>query len=115
MPSAWPSKATGRSASAAHKTSAASHPEHRGIPGRQPGEGLTGLREYLRQRRQDESSRQPLPQALGYALGRGLLLSDEKLVASMKMSLAADGYKIQNAVEAIVLSKQFQYQRGNGM
>jgi hypothetical protein len=31
----------------------------------------------------------------------------------MKSELAADDYKIQNAIEVIVLSKQFQYQRGN--
>jgi hypothetical protein len=33
----------------------------------------------------------------------------------MKTRLAADDHKIQNAIEAIVLSKQFQYQRGSGI
>jgi hypothetical protein len=82
------------------------------FPDGSTGEGLAGLRRYLREHRQDDLLDNFCRKLLAYALGRGLLLSDEKLVASMKMSLAEDGYKIQNAVEAIVLSKQFQYQRG---
>jgi hypothetical protein len=79
------------------------------------GQGLAGLRRYLRERREDEFVDNLCRKLLSYALGRGLLLSDEQLIAAMKTRLAADDHKIQNAVEAIVLSKQFQYQRGNDL
>jgi hypothetical protein len=70
------------------------------------------LRQYLRDQRQDDFVDNFCRKLLAYALSRGLLLSDEKLVAEMKTRLAADEYKVQNAIEAIVLSRQFQYQRG---
>ena len=74
--------------------------------------GLAGLRSYLREQRQDDFVDHFCRQLAAYALGRGLLLSDEKLIEAMKARLAADGYAVQNAMEEVVLSRQFLYQRG---
>jgi hypothetical protein len=76
------------------------------------GTGLAGLQQYLREKRQDEFVDNFCRKLLAYALSRGLLLSDEKLIATMKSELAADEFRIQNAIEAIVVSRQFQYHRG---
>lgn len=82
------------------------------FPDGREGEGLVGLRRYLREQRHADFLDHFCRQLGAYALGRGLLLSDEKLIHTMKARLAADEYAIQNAVEEVVLSRQFLYQRG---
>jgi hypothetical protein len=86
--------------------------DHVVFPGGSEGAGLEGLRQYLRDRRQADFLDNFCRKLLAFALSRGALLSDEKLIAEMKDRLASDGYSIQNAIEAIVLSRQFQYHRG---
>jgi hypothetical protein len=49
---------------------------------------------------------------LGYALGRGLTRSDSCTVDSIVGQLAAEGYKSQALIEAIVMSPPFRYQAG---
>ncbi|MFM9194389.1 MAG: DUF1585 domain-containing protein, partial [Planctomycetia bacterium] len=49
---------------------------------------------------------------LGYALGRGVQLSDEPLLDEMAARLAADGYRVSVAIDAIVTSPQFRMIRG---
>jgi hypothetical protein len=49
---------------------------------------------------------------LGYALGRGVLLSDEPLLEEMKARLQAEGYRVNVAIEVIVRSRQFREIRG---
>jgi hypothetical protein len=49
---------------------------------------------------------------LGYALGRGLTRTDSCTVDQTMSQLAADGYKSQSLIEAIVMSPPFRYQAG---
>jgi hypothetical protein len=75
-------------------------------------EGLDGLRNYLLTKRRDAFVRQFCRKLLGYALARAVQLSDEPLLASMQSDLAANDYKVNVAVEAIVRSRQFREIRG---
>jgi hypothetical protein len=49
---------------------------------------------------------------LGYALGRGLTRTDSCTVDSIITQLAANGYRSQSLIEAIVMSQPFRYQAG---
>jgi hypothetical protein len=49
---------------------------------------------------------------LGYALGRGLTTKDSCTVDSVMAQLAANDYKSQTLIEAIVMSVPFRYQAG---
>ena len=82
------------------------------FPGGSEGTGLDGLRRYLREHRQEEFVDNLCRKLLAYALGRGLLLSDEATVEDLRAKLAADGYRFGVLVEAIVSSRQFLNRRG---
>ena len=75
-------------------------------------DGLDGLRTYILSKRRDAFLRQFCRKMLGYALGRAVQLSDEPLLAQMQTDLAANDYKVEAAVEAIVRSRQFREIRG---
>jgi hypothetical protein len=75
--------------------------------------GIDGLRDYLLTIRRDDVVRQFCRKLLGFALGREVQLSDEILLADMLKTLEANDYRFQAAVEAIVLSPQFQNIRGS--
>ena len=75
-------------------------------------EGLDGLRNYLLTKRRDAFVRQFCRKLLGYALGRAVQLSDEPLLTEIQEKLAADHYKANIAVDAIVESRQFREIRG---
>jgi hypothetical protein len=75
-------------------------------------DGLDGLRTYLLTNRREAFVRQFCRKLLGYALGRGVQLSDEPLLDEMQEELAANGYKMSVAVNRIVLSRQFREIRG---
>ncbi|HEV3342451.1 MAG TPA: DUF1592 domain-containing protein [Pirellulales bacterium] len=75
------------------------------------GAGIDGLRDYLRQRRQDDFIDNFCRKLLVYALGRGLLPSDELLVDNMCQSLAVHDYRFGSLVEATVTSPQFLTRR----
>lgn len=75
-------------------------------------EGLEGLQRYLLTTRRDDFLRQFCKKLLGYALGRGVQLSDEPLLAEMQRRLEANDYHVSAAVEAIVTSEQFRMIRG---
>jgi hypothetical protein len=77
-----------------------------------PMQGAEGLREYLLTHRKDAFVRQFCKKLLGYALGRGVQLSDEPLVAEMMASLAKSDYRFSAALEPVILSKQFREIRG---
>ncbi|HSG73154.1 MAG TPA: DUF1588 domain-containing protein, partial [Planctomycetaceae bacterium] len=77
-----------------------------------PIEGLSGLQNYLLTIRRDTFLRNFCKKLLGYALGRSVQLSDEPLIDSMLDNLAQQDYKIQTAIETIVLSRQFREIRG---
>ena len=74
--------------------------------------GLAGLRDYLKDKRQDDYVDNLCKKLFGYALGRSLQLSDTKALAAMKAKLAADEYRFGCLVEAIVTSPQFLHKRG---
>jgi hypothetical protein len=75
-------------------------------------EGIDGLRSYLLGPRRDDVVRQFCRKLLGYALGRGVQLSDEPLLDEMRSRLEKNDYRFSVAVETIVLSRQFCEIRG---
>jgi len=75
-------------------------------------EGIDGLRQYLLTVRRDEFLRQFCRKLLGYALGRGVQLSDAPLLDQMIKQLAERDDRVSAALEAVVLSDQFRKIRG---
>ena len=76
-------------------------------------DGTDGLRQYLLTTRKDAVVRQFCRKLLGYALGRGLQLSDEPLLDEIRQRLEANDFRVSAAVETIVLSRQFREIRGS--
>lgn len=74
-------------------------------------EGPDKLREVLLARK-DLFLRNLTSRMLGYALGRGLTRKDSCTVDSIMTQLAANDYKSQTLIEAIVMSAPFRYQAG---
>jgi hypothetical protein len=74
--------------------------------------GRRGLRDYLLSQRRDAYLDQFCRKLLGFALARGVQLSDQPLVAEMRRQLEAHEYRFSAAVEAIVRSRQFREIRG---
>lgn len=85
---------------------------HATFPGGGEGEGVEGLRQYLREKRQDEFVDNLCRKLLVYALGRSLMVSDDPLIRDLRRQLAADGYRFDNLIKAIVTSPQFLNKRG---
>ena len=75
-------------------------------------DGLSGLRNYLAVTRRDAFVHQFCRKLLGYALGRGLQLSDEPLVAEMQQRLSDSNYRFSAAIDTILESRQFREIRG---
>jgi hypothetical protein len=75
-------------------------------------DGVEGLKRYLLTTRRDAFVRQFCRKLLGFALGRGVGLSDEPLLDEMTARLAAEDYRVSAALEAIVRSRQFREIRG---
>ncbi len=82
-----------------------------GFPDGAEGNGVDGLREYLRRSRQNDYLDNLCRKLLAYSLGRGLQLSDDLAVAAMRTRLAGNGHRFSNLVETIVLSPQFLNKR----
>lgn len=74
-------------------------------------EGLEGLKAYVATTRREAFVRQFCRKLLGYSLGRGLRLADEPLVEEMEVALAENGYRFSAAMEVVLGSRPFQYQR----
>ncbi|WP_010588192.1 DUF1592 domain-containing protein [Schlesneria paludicola] len=75
--------------------------------------GETGLKDYLLHARRNAFLRHFCRKLLGYSLARGVQLSDETVLDEMMTQLQSHDYRFSAAVETIVRSQQFQYQRGN--
>jgi hypothetical protein len=75
-------------------------------------DGIDGLRRYLLTGRRDAFLKQFCRKLLGYALGRGVQLSDEPLLTEMQARLRSNTYRIGSAIETIVRSRQFREIRG---
>jgi hypothetical protein len=84
------------------------------FPGGGEGNGVEGLRAYLRERRQDEFVENLCRKLLAYALGRSLRPADDETVRAIRTKLATDGYRFGPLIEAIVTSPQFLGLRGSG-
>jgi hypothetical protein len=78
-------------------------------------DGIAGLRDYLLNKRRDAFLRQFCRKLLGYALGRGVQLSDEPLLKEMQVQLADREYRVWAAIETVLRSRQFQEIRGREM
>jgi hypothetical protein len=83
------------------------------FPGGNEGTGLAGLRDYIRAEREDDFLDNLCRKMLAYALGRGLILTDEPMISQMRARLEADGYRFFSLVESIVTSQQFRMRRGS--
>ncbi|MFM7151091.1 MAG: DUF1592 domain-containing protein, partial [Gemmataceae bacterium] len=75
-------------------------------------EGLAGLRDYLVNKRRADFVKQFCRKLLGYALARGVQLSDEPLVEEMLSNLEKNGWRISAAIDTILRSPQFRMIRG---
>jgi len=82
------------------------------LPGGGELNGMDGLRSYLLEQRRDDFLRQFCRKMLGYALGRGVQLSDKPLLDEMLVQLQSNDYRVSTAIEQIVLSPQFREIRG---
>lgn len=82
------------------------------FPGGIEAEGLPGMRQFIRDHRQDAFLRGFSSKLLAYALGRSLAMSDDLLIQEMGSKLAGSGYRFETAIESIVTSRQFLYKRG---
>ena len=81
----------------------------------QPGiefRDLAGLRTYLLEQRREEFLRNFCRKLLGYALGRSVEVSDERLLDEVLKSLERADFRFSVAVATIVRSPQFLNQRG---
>jgi hypothetical protein len=84
------------------------------FPGGDEGTGVEGLRTYLGAHRQEEFVANLCRKLLAYALGRGLLPSDDDCIDAMRQRLVADGHRFGGLVECIVTSSQFRNKRADG-
>jgi hypothetical protein len=75
-------------------------------------EGISGLRDYLRQHRQEEFIDNLCRKLLSYALGRTLIVSDDKLLREMQVDLVEDDHRLSGVIQRIATSPQFLTQRG---
>jgi hypothetical protein len=82
------------------------------FPGGEEGSGLAGLRDYIKNHRQQDFLDNFNKKLLAYALGRGLLPSDDSLLRDMSAALDTDDHRFLALVTRIVTSKQFIYRRG---
>jgi uncharacterized protein DUF1588/uncharacterized protein DUF1585/uncharacterized protein DUF1592 len=82
------------------------------FPGGVEGEGLQGIRQYIRDHRENDFVRGFSGKLLAYALGRSLALSDDILIQEIGSKLAGGGYCFETAIESIVTSRQFLNRRG---
>ena len=80
-------------------------------PGDVNGVGFEGLRNFIRDHRQDQFLNNLCRKLLSYSLNRTLQLSDEALVDTMQTNLSRQGYGFDSMVETIVLSPQFRNKR----
>jgi hypothetical protein len=78
------------------------------------GDGVEGVRNYLRASRQEEFVENLCGKLLAYALGRSLLPSDDDTIEDMRRRLALGGYRFSTLVESIVTSPQFRNRRTEG-
>jgi len=72
---------------------------------------MEGLQAYIRANREKDFIDNLCREMLVYGIGRSLMISDDPLVGRMSAKLAANGYKFDTLIEAIVTSPQFLNRR----
>jgi hypothetical protein len=75
-------------------------------------DAIGGLRDYVREQREDEFVDNLCRKLLSYALGRALILSDEGLIREIREQVIRSEHGFQSLVESIVASPQFLTLRG---
>jgi mono/diheme cytochrome c family protein len=81
------------------------------FPGGAEGDGVAGLRDFLKAQRRDAFLDNLDRKLLAYGLGRGLIPSDDTLLAEMRANLAANGERFGMLLDTIVTSPQFRNRR----
>lgn len=76
-------------------------------PGDVEGDGLTGLKAFIREHRQAEFTQNLARKMVAYALNRSLQLSDESLIADIEARLVRQDYRFSALIDSIVQSPQF--------
>jgi hypothetical protein len=74
--------------------------------------GVAGLREFIREQREKDFVDNLCRKLLAYALGRSLTPDDDRILQDMRRRLAASGYRIDSAIDAVVTSRPFLTKRG---
>ena len=77
------------------------------------GEGMQGIRQYIRGHREENFVRGFSSKLLAYALGRSLSLSDDLLIRKVGAKLGKNGCCFETVIESIVTSRQFLNKRGS--
>ncbi|MCC9655975.1 DUF1592 domain-containing protein [Rhodopirellula halodulae] len=75
------------------------------------GDGIDGLKDYIRRQRENDFVDHFCRKLLAFALGRSLQLSDESLIADMKTNLRANQHRFDAMVDTIVTSPAFRNKR----
>ncbi len=81
------------------------------FPGGDVGEGLEGVRDYIRARRQDDYLDNLTRKLLAFSLSRSLQLSDELLIEQAAAKLKENDFRFSALFESIVTSPQFLNRR----
>lgn len=81
------------------------------FPGGGEGCGLSGLRDYVRGKREPDFVDNLCRKLTAYALGRTLIPSDDALVADLRTQLAAHENRFSPLIETLVTSPQFRTKR----
>ncbi len=81
------------------------------FPGGSQGAGVEDLKTYIRGHREADFIDNLCRKTLVYALGRGLMLSDEPVIERIRTGFIAGGHRFSTLVEAIVTSPQFLNKR----
>ncbi len=74
--------------------------------------GLSGLRDYIRQQRQQDFLDTACRKLLSYSLGRSLIVADDVLLDSMREEVQESTTSLTSLIELIVTSPPFLNQRG---
>ncbi len=83
------------------------------FPDGSQGQGIDGLRTYLKQSRQEDFVDNLCRKLLCFSLGRSLVLSDDPLIEQMSSRLTANDHRFSVLIETIVTSPQFLEKRGD--
>lgn len=80
-------------------------------PGGITADGVSGLKTFIRENRQDGYITNISRKLLAYALNRSLQLSDESLIGTMRLQAKDNDYRLNTLIETIVTSPQFLNKR----